>query len=153
MLSRPLILACFSALPLAACAPENGEDKSAPSVPLGFELAMAHNAPDMAVEASIVEIDPGELSAMLQGGNIRLIDVRRDDEVAGGMIAGAEHIPLDEFDPAKLDHDDGRQIVLYCRSGRRSAIAAERLGKHMGEPAVHLAGGFIAWKTAGGATD
>ena len=81
-------------------------------------------------------------------GNVRLIDVRRDDEVALGMIEGAEHIPLDQFDPAALDLSDGREVVLYCRSGRRSTLAGQNLAKHTAKPAKHLSGGYLAWSTS-----
>ena len=117
-------------------------------MPPGFELAAAkanNAAPQM---TDIREIDVAELKTMLAGGNIRLIDVRRDDEVAEGMIPGAEHIALDTFDPAKLDLSDGQKVVLYCRSGRRSGIAAERLASHTGETATHLKGGILAWQEA-----
>jgi len=77
----------------------------------------------------------------MAAGNVRLIDVRTDVEVAEGAIPGAEHIALDRFDPAKLDLSDGREVVLYCRTGRRSAIAG-------GKPVEHLAGGIIAWDEA-----
>ena len=100
-------------------------------------------------EAKVVALSAAELSALLEEGNIRLIDVRRDDEVAEGMIPGAEHIMLDNFDPAALDLSDGREVVLYCRSGRRSGIAAERLAAHTGKPARHLEGGILAWEEAG----
>ncbi len=142
------------ALALAACAPAGGDDRDTPAIPPGFELAAAKQPASSSQSASEVrEIDVAELQALLAQGNVRLIDVRRDDEVAAGKIPGAEHIQLDRFDPAKLDLSDGREVVIYCRSGRRSAIAAERLSAHTGEPATHLAGGILAWQEAGGDTD
>ena len=84
----------------------------------------------------------------MKDGNIRLIDVRTDEEVAEGAIPGAEHIALDEFDPAKLDLSDGREVITYCRSGRRSGIAAERLSKFTKKPTRHLEGGITAWEKA-----
>ena len=104
---------------------------------------------ELGEEAQVVDLSTDELSALLEKGNIRLIDVRRDDEVAEGMIPGAEHIMLDNFDPAALDLTDGREVVLYCRSGRRSGIAAEKLAAHTGKPAKHLGGGILAWQEAG----
>ena len=104
---------------------------------------------ELSEEAKVVDLSTAELNALIANGNIRLIDVRRDDEVAEGMIPGAEHIMLDDFDPAQLDLSDGREVVLYCRSGRRSGIAAERLAAHTGEPVKHLDGGIMAWQEAG----
>lgn len=122
-------------LALAACTPATAREDTA---------SEAAASP----VAEVVAITPSELSTLLEQGNIRLIDVRTDEEVAQGMIAGAEHIPLDRFDPAALDRSDGREVVLYCRSGRRSGIAAERLAAETGETARHLAGGILAWEAA-----
>lgn len=146
----PLLLA------LAACGNEQEGAGDRPSLPLGFELAMAGTAEadDAAVPvpgqpAPLITLTPEELAARLAAGNVRLIDVRTDAEVAEGMIAGAEHIPLDQFDPAALDLSDGREVVLYCRSDRRSGKAGERLSAHTGEPVEHLEGGILAWEAAG----
>ena len=109
----------------------------------------ADETADAAQEASVATLSSAELSVLLEEGNIRLIDVRTDEEVAEGMIPGAEHIVLDEFDPASLDLSDGREVVLYCRSSRRSGIAAERLSAYTGETARHLEGGILAWEEAG----
>ncbi len=147
----PLMLA------LAACGngQDEGKKRDGPSAPLGFELAFAatgasgadSDAP--AAPAPLIALTPEELAARLSQGNVRLIDVRTDAEVAEGTIPGAEHIALDQFDPAKLDLSDGREVVLYCRSGRRSAVAGEKLAAATGKPAEHLEGGILAWEAAG----
>ncbi|MBU7580725.1 MAG: rhodanese-like domain-containing protein [Porphyrobacter sp.] len=147
----PLMLA------LAACGSDAGEGsrkREAPSVPLGFELAMTGLGADTADDASaapttLVMLSPAELAARIKAGNVRLIDVRTDAEVAEGTIPGAEHIPLDRFDPATLDLSDGREVVLYCRSGRRSAMAGDKLAALTGGPVEHLEGGMLAWEAAG----
>jgi rhodanese-related sulfurtransferase len=109
---------------------------------------MAATGDDLAT-APLVTLTPEELAARLAEGNVRLIDVRTDEEVAEGVIPGAEHIPLDRFDPATLGPDDGREVVLYCRSDRRSGVAGEKLAAATGEPATHLEGGILAWEAAG----
>jgi rhodanese-related sulfurtransferase len=158
-----LALLLSPALLLAACGDtqREGGSREAPSAPLGFELAFAGveaaASPDEAAAAStaavpappMIDLTPEQLAERIKAGNIRLIDVRTAEEVAGGMIPGAEHIPLDTFDPAKLGPDDGREVVLYCRSGRRSAMAGEKLAAATGEPVQHLAGGALAWEAAG----
>ncbi len=159
-------------LTLGACGDEpeaDREGEGAPSAPLGFELALAGMgggvsgsgsgytaAPDTtpgpgpapAPAPMIIDLSPEQLAARIKAGNVRLIDVRTDAEVAEGVIPGAEHIALDQFDPASLDLSDGREVVLYCRSGRRSAIAGEALAAVTGKPVEHLAGGIIAWDAA-----
>jgi rhodanese-related sulfurtransferase len=154
------------ALLLAACSGEQdraGPRKDAPSAPFGFELAASGLAMAMIAEddtagadnvpapapAPMIDLTPEQLAERLKAGNIRLIDVRTDEEVAAGMIPGAEHIPLDQFDPAKLGANDGREVVLYCRSGRRSTMAGDKLSAALGKPVEHLAGGILAWEEAG----
>ena len=147
-------------LALAACGGEASgasEGRKGPSAPLGFELAMAgvsegaaddSAVPAPAAPAPLIALTPEQLAARLAKGNVRLIDVRTNAEVAEGVIPGAEHIPLDQFDPTALDLSDGREVVLYCRSGRRSAMAGEKLAAVTGEPVEHLEGGMLAWEAA-----
>ena len=150
-----LLLAPALLLALPGCGGDAGESNSkrdVPSIPLGFELAFAGTAGEAEAApapSALVPLSPQELAAKIAAGNIRLIDVRTDEEVAGGVIPGAEHIALGRFDPAKLDLSDGREVVLYCRSGRRSGIAGEKLAAVTGAPVGHLAGGMLAWQAAG----
>lgn len=169
MTPRPIAFLLAPALPLApvllalaACGsgPDSeGERREAPAAPFGFELAMAATVGDDAAAlpaaspAPLITLTPEELAAKLAAGNVRLIDVRTDAEVAEGVIPGAEHIPLDRFDAQALGPDDGREVVLYCRSDRRSAVAAARLAEATGEPATHLEGGILAWEAAGQPVD
>lgn len=100
--------------------------------------------------ARVEPVEAAQLSRQLDPARIRLIDVRSDAEVAGGMIPGAEHIPIERFDPALLDLGDGREVVFYCQAGYRSAIAADRLSHFIGRKVRHLDGGIEAWEEAGG---
>jgi len=132
------------ALALVGCSDQKNENQKTSPWPAGYELAKAKSSRAQG-KSQIIEINADELAALKAQRAVRLIDVRRDDEVAQGMIPGAEHIPLDTFDPASLDLSDRREVVLYCRSGRRSAIAAQRLADRIGRPAKHLQGGYLAW--------
>lgn len=61
--------------------------------------------------------------------NATLIDVRTAEEFAAGHIKGAINIPFDTIVPqlAKLNLSKDTEVVLYCRSGRRSSIAQASL--------------------------
>lgn len=91
----------------------------------------------------------GDLSAsdahQLVKDGARLVDVRTPQEFSAGHIEGAVNIPLQELDTrmGELGNKDG-QIVLYCRSGNRSAQAAQRL-KGAGFSAVHNLGAMSRW--------
>jgi rhodanese-related sulfurtransferase len=77
-------------------------------------------------------IAAAELQKLLADPALLLVDVRTMEEYKGGHIPGADLFPYDEIDArkaafAKLAGNADRKIVVYCRSGRRSAIAAETL--------------------------
>jgi len=56
-----------------------------------------------------------------------LLDVRTTGEHAGGHIEGARNIPVQELGARIGELPRGRQVVVYCRSGARSAAAASML--------------------------
>lgn len=91
-----------------------------------------------------------------------LVDVRDESELAAqGKIPGAVHAPrgLLEFkiDPTSPMHDPAfdpeKSFVFYCGTGGRSALATHRAVEMGLERAVSMAGGFNAWKAAGGAIE
>lgn len=96
---------------------------------------------------------------LVHDSSVQFVDIRDQTErAANGSIPGAVHAPrgLLEFiaDPESPLHKpelaSGKRLVLFCASGGRSALAAKTL-KDMGLANVsHVAGGFTAWKTAGG---
>lgn len=96
--------------------------------------------------AAVSEIAVLDMAQRISESDVTLVDVRTAEEYAEGHIAGAINMPVDSFDPAALD---GRDVLLYCRSDRRSGIAATRLAAHRGETAEHLDGGILAWQDAG----
>jgi rhodanese-related sulfurtransferase len=78
----------------------------------------------------------------------QFIDVREPDEVAQGTIPGTVNIPLGHV-PSRLDElDRERRVVLLCRSGNRSAQAAEFLMGAGFTDVVNLAGGMLAFDTS-----
>lgn len=76
-----------------------------------------------------------------------LLDVRSLDEYNSGHIPTAVLLPHDEINSKAeaLLSDKNKEIVVYCRSGRRSAIAAEALGK-LGYTNVQDFGGISRWQ-------
>jgi rhodanese-related sulfurtransferase len=94
------------------------------------------------------ELAPERLAEMLEAGEVDLIDVRRPHEWDAGRIPGARHVEVNDLpaEAAKLDRE--RQVVLYCRSGSRSELAADGLVAG-GFDAHALAGGITAWAQEG----
>ena len=71
------------------------------------------------------------LKMMKDEKNYIILDVRRPDEYADGHIPGAINVPNEEIGAAEIPElpDKAQQIFVYCRSGRRSKEAAEKLVK------------------------
>lgn len=88
-------------------------------------------------------LTPADVNALLQRGEIVLVDVREPDEHAGERIHGALNAPLSTFDPATLP--EGATIVLHCVAGKRSEMALERCRVAGVAVDAHLAGGLKAW--------
>ena len=83
---------------------------------------------------------------MIREGGITVVDVRREDEYAEGHIEGAMLLPLDVLVSLAEDKlpDKSATILVYCRSGNRSAKAALQLAG-LGYENVYDFGGMIDW--------
>ena len=81
-------------------------------------------------------------------GDFLLVDVREPKEYKQAHIPGAILIPLKEVETSITDYDVERDLIFYCRSGRRSRLAAH-LVEDMGIPAKNiwnLSGGILSWR-------
>ncbi|MBS7458204.1 rhodanese-like domain-containing protein [Coralloluteibacterium stylophorae] len=76
----------------------------------------------------------------------QVVDARSPEEYAAGHVPGAVSIPHDA-DLSGLALDRGRDVVVYCRSGRRAQVLAEALLAR-GFRVDHLDGDFPAWEAA-----
>jgi rhodanese-related sulfurtransferase len=95
----------------------------------------------------IPEISVEDLAERLGNGAV-VIDVRQPDEFETGHVPGALLVPLHEV-PARIDElPRDSEVLLICRSGSRSRMAAEFLLAH-GVSAVNVAGGTLAWISSG----
>lgn len=80
--------------------------------------------------------------------NIQLIDVRTMEEFSEGHLINARNICVtdDDFEEKASKLDKNSPVYLYCRSGKRSARAAEILQK-MGFTEIYdIEGGFLKWE-------
>ncbi len=95
-------------------------------------------------------IDVEELAARIaEGQRVHLLDVRRPDEWATGIIEGAVCIELQQLGDKTDDLDDQAVWVVYCASGGRSARAQALLQSRDFASVVNLQGGITAWRAAG----
>lgn len=83
---------------------------------------------------------------MLSGAT--LVDVRTAQEWRTGHASAAKHVPLDTLQNSSAGIRKDRPVVLMCRSGVRSATAAQILADR-GYTTHSLRGGIAAWRAAG----
>jgi molybdopterin/thiamine biosynthesis adenylyltransferase/rhodanese-related sulfurtransferase len=80
-----------------------------------------------------------------QGHKIDLIDVREPHELEISFLKGARNIPLGELASHMKELDSAQEIVLFCKSGNRSARALEILRSAGFRKVKNLRGGINAW--------
>ncbi len=94
------------------------------------------------------DIDPGEL---IEYKGARLVNVREPNELVGplGYIHGVDNVPLGTVAAAATDWNRAQTVVVICRSGGRSARAAQELVRLGFSDVVNLRGGMLGWNQAG----
>ena len=91
------------------------------------------------------EIDiQGAVSLINNNKAITILDVREIKERKGGHINKDKHIPMAQVQAKITTLDKNDCVLVYCRSGARSASVAQMLGKKEFK-AYNLKGGFNAW--------
>lgn len=98
-------------------------------------------------DESVPEVDVDEALRRQQAG-VLLIDVREPDEYAEVHATGARLLPLSDLTGRADEVPRDQPILIICRSGARSARAAEWLNER-GASATNVAGGTLAWIEAG----
>jgi rhodanese-related sulfurtransferase len=78
-----------------------------------------------------------------------VLDVRTPAEFAAGHVPGARNVSHDLLQSSieSLSELRGKQVVLYCRSGRRTQLAADVLSKAGFKRLAHLEGDYLAWES------
>jgi rhodanese-related sulfurtransferase len=93
------------------------------------------------------EVSREEAQKLIADG-AQLVDVRADHEWEVGRIQGAKHLPLAELSERAGEIEKDRPVVLYCRGGNRSTMAAQALAD-AGYDAAKLTEGIVGWSEAG----
>jgi adenylyltransferase/sulfurtransferase len=100
------------------------------------------------VESAIVEVTPQEMQALMQDGNVIVVDVREGFERDICVIEGTKHIPLGQLGNHLQQLPKQKEVILHCKSGIRSETAGLQLKEAGFEKVKHLGGGILAWREA-----
>lgn len=99
----------------------------------------------------IKEISVSDLARMLITENhFELVDIRTPAEIDRGVLPGAKALAM-HLVPLKLRYfsESSRQIVVYCRTGSRSAQVCRFLNEQGINNVISLRGGVVRWASAG----
>jgi len=102
--------------------------------------------------AEVIDIPPTELMQRINANRAGLIlDVRSAEEYAEGHVPGAINIPYDQLSSrlAEISSHKNKEVVLYCRSGKRAGIAANILQSAGFSKLLHLDGDMNGWAASG----
>jgi rhodanese-related sulfurtransferase len=139
-----LIVALVTLLAIAAaCGSDSTDEDATPAAPAALGQRVETDG------GSYVNVTPQELQSMLSGDDFLLVNVYAGDM---GEIEGTDlFIPYDQItgrqDELPSQHES--QVVLYCRRGRSSVIAATTLLSLGYTDVWNLDGGMMAWEEAG----
>lgn len=92
-------------------------------------------------------VDAQQFAEVIANKDVQLVDARTPEEYSEGHIPGAVNIDVKspDFDTQIATLNPDRPVAVYCRSGRRSKLAAERM-TNVGLQVTELSEGILSWK-------
>ena len=105
-------------------------------------------------KAQFTDITVQQGKEMIDRGEVFILDVRRQDEYNEGHIKGSTLIPVQDIPEKELNESlaslpRDKKILVYCRTGRRSALASEILVNNGFKEVYNMKGGITDWTNAG----
>ncbi|MEV0895693.1 rhodanese-like domain-containing protein [Actinoplanes sp. NPDC049802] len=109
------------------------------------------SAPATVADNAQGRVSPADFATAIARPGIVLLDVRTAEEFAGGHLAGAINLDVEAADFATrvAELDRSKSYAVYCRTGRRSGVAAEQLHAAGVTEVIDLDGGVTAWTASG----
>jgi rhodanese-related sulfurtransferase len=96
---------------------------------------------------AVPEVTPPAANELIDAG-AQLVDVRTELEFAAGHIPGARHVPLADVQSEAAGLERDKPLIIYCRSGERSGMAADAFAAS-GWDAHSIEGGLLQWSEDG----
>lgn len=96
---------------------------------------------------NFVSVDADDFAKAIAEKGVQLVDSRTAEEYQAGHIPGAINVDVNsaDFDKKISTLKKNSVVAVYCRSGRRSKIAAKRISQQ-GFKVVELDGGILSWR-------
>ncbi len=96
------------------------------------------------------EWDQQTVLAKGAAGSALIVDVRTPKEYAAGHVPGAINVPHNDIDShmSQLESYKNKDVVIYCRSGKRAGMAEATLAQKGFTQVYHLKGDMNGWKAA-----
>ncbi len=120
-------------------------------VMMSILTALGLGTSSCARQESVTSVDANHFENAIHANNVQLLDVRSANEYAEGHIAHAANIDALQNDflaKAQRSLSKKKPAYVYCRSGKRSMMAANKLAK-AGYKVINLRGGIMEWTDAG----
>jgi len=136
----------FAATMLAATASIADQAGPTPGQPASAPAAASASLPLISPQALLERQAKGDSSLFV-------LDVRTPKEYAAGHVPGAVNVPYDQVASQLAEIPKDKDVVLYCKSGRRAGLAAQVLQANGYTKLGHLQGDMPAWLQDGRPVD
>lgn len=95
-------------------------------------------------------VSPSELTHLINRENALVVDVSPINDYEKGHVVGSKHVAMSQFDPESklLAKVKDLPVVVVCRNGMQSTVAAKKLVKAGFQKVSWLDGGIAAWQSA-----
>ena len=120
------------------------ETQAAPAAQPAAQVAPAAEPTPEAPKATITNVEWAQALEMQKNGAV-LIDVRTPAEVAEGTAPGSINIPLQEAEQRIAEFPKDKDLLIFCRSGKRSMAVSNFLIQNGYERVFNVVGGFLAF--------
>ena len=102
-------------------------------------------------QAEVEIVTPEEMKEISKMEEIQLVDVRTPEEYEAGFIDGFQNIDYfsDTFEKDIQELDKSKPVIVYCRSGKRSAKCSKKMIKAGFVKIYELDGGITKWQHEG----
>lgn len=97
----------------------------------------------------VAEVDVQSMPSVMRDPGVQVVDCRTEREWKSGHLDGAKLMPLGSLGGRMGSLDQDQPVIVVCKSGHRSAIAARQLTDAGFADVKSLKGGVDAWKRAG----